>query len=171
MSKFIFYKQCIKVHSTLNLKFIKFNQILLEKHFWKFKMMHYSFCCKTARPAHSIREAQHEKTGLLARAHTRARPAKGPARVPRAPPHGRSRSGQGNLGPGRAFPSPPGPKEARSRAGRPQPHDQDRRLCVDFGETKTPSPFNPKTLAPFLLPPFASAFFFLSPSERASGGR
>jgi hypothetical protein len=31
MSNFVFYKQCIKVQSILNLKCIKFIQILLKK--------------------------------------------------------------------------------------------------------------------------------------------
>jgi hypothetical protein len=84
-------------------------------------------------------------------AFSRARPAKARPATPRAPPRGRLRSGQSNLGPGRAFPSPPGPKAAHSSAGRREPPDQDRRLRVDLGRSKPPSPALPETLAPFPL--------------------
>jgi hypothetical protein len=102
MSKFIFYKQCIKVHSSLNLKCIKFNQILLEKLILEIGKTHCCSLCKNrpGRPTHS-RAAQLEKPGAF----SRARPAKARPATPRAPPRGRLRSGQGNLGPGRAFPS------------------------------------------------------------------
>jgi hypothetical protein len=132
------------------------------------EIMHCALCCKRLSRLTHLRAAQLENRASF----TRARPAKKPGPLPLAHgPTGARARGRGNLGPGRAFAPPPGPKEAHSRVGRSQPLDQDQRLRVDFGQTKPPEPFNPKTLAPFLIPPFASAFFFLSPSERASGGR
>jgi hypothetical protein len=66
------------------------------------------FLLQAAQPAHSFREAQH-KTGL-----TRARGLLRPGPRPLAHPRAGARAfGRDNLGPGRLFPFPPGPKEAR----------------------------------------------------------
>jgi hypothetical protein len=78
---------------------------------------------------------------------------------------------QRNLGPGRHFSLPPGPKGAHSRAERPRPSDRDRRLCADLGGTKPPRRSPPKTLA-HSLPRSPGAFFF-PPEQRewvATGG-
>jgi hypothetical protein len=56
----------------LNLKCIKFNQIHLEKYFWKLKNNALLYLSQAAQPAHSFCEAQRE-AGLT---RMRARPAK-----------------------------------------------------------------------------------------------
>jgi hypothetical protein len=133
ISKFAFYKQCIKVLLSLNLKCIKFIQILLEKYFWKLKGDAQLFLLQPAQPAHSPRGGP-AATAARARARGLLRPG------PPSLAHGRAgarASGRENLGPGRAFPSPPGPKEAHTRAGRCLPLDRDQRTRVVFGGSKT----------------------------------
>jgi hypothetical protein len=110
VSKIIFYKQCIKVHSSLNLKYIKFNQILLENGIWKMKIRTVVLFANSSAGPKRSRAAQLENRAHRTRAHTRARPAKArPSPLAHPPAHGSAcacGSGPSQPGPGPPFLSP-----------------------------------------------------------------
>jgi hypothetical protein len=135
MSKFVFYKQCIKVQSSLNLKSIKFNQILLENISGKRgKRMHY-FDLKTAQPAQNIWRWPNCNWARMHAARARCCAGRRPVS---APPRALATRGRGNLGPGRHFATPPGPKEAQFRATQSLPSNADQRPRARCGRTKPP---------------------------------
>jgi hypothetical protein len=95
-------------------------------------MMHSSFFFN--QPSRPIPRAAAQRQQQPVRARGLLRP--GPPSLAHSRAGARA-SGRENLGPGRAFPSPPGPKEAHTRAGRWLPLDRDQRTRVVFGGSKT----------------------------------
>jgi hypothetical protein len=157
----------------LNLKCIKFNQTLLEKMILEKENTHcFSFCKQHSQPKTLARGPAGEPGSSRARAYARGllRPGPVPSRTPpRTAPRARAARGRANLGPGRHFARPHGPKAAQPSAARSRPHDEDRRLRAVLGRSKTP--FAARSPNPSLILFFPRRLLLLHASARVSGRR